>query len=106
MKYPYLGIVKSVYEIERCIYKSKLYTTYITLTDIQKLHLRRKFIWCIQKYVLKDMWIAIAKDTLRNDTIDTSTYVFKYLNVYIFKGDTRKFLVFLQDVLNEKKDKR
>ena|SRR5438445_603516 len=105
MKYPYLGIVKTVYEIERCLYKSNLYTTYITLTDVQKEYLRRKFTWCIQKYILKDMWTAVAKDVLRNDMIDTSSNVFKYLNVYIFKGNTRKFLVFLQDVLNEKKGK-
>src|SRR5258708_9713107 len=102
MKYPYLGITKTVYEIERCIYKSKLYTTYISLTDIQKEYLRRKMIWSIQKYLLKDMWIPLAKDIFRNNTIDTSSYIFKYLNIYIFKGDTRKFLVFLQDVLNER----
>src|SRR6266446_7280719 len=101
MKYPYLGIVKTVYEIERCIYKSKLYSQYISLTDTQKEYLRRKMIWSIQKYILKDMWIALAKDIFRNDIIDTSSNVFSYLNIYIFKGDTRKFLVFLQDILNE-----
>jgi len=98
MKYPYLGIVKCVYEIERCIYKSKLYTSYLLMTDIQKEYLQRKFIYCIHKYILKGMWIALAKDVFNNGGIDTSSNVFRYLNVYIFKGNTRKFLVFLQDI--------
>ena len=101
MKYPYLGITKTVYEIERCICNSTLYLKYITLTDEQKGYLRRKVSWCIQNYLLKDMWTALAKDVITEEGIKVDSNVFKYVNTYIFKGNTRKMLVFLQDVLEK-----
>ncbi len=99
-KYPVLGMKKVLYEFERLIFWSHLYGYWITLKDKEKVYIKRKLTLIIQKYILKDLWVAIAKDILTQEGINIDSHVYVYLNKYVFHGNTRKFLVFLQDVLD------
>src|SRR6266704_1235278 len=73
------------------------------LHNNEKVYIKRKLTLIIQKYILKDLWVAIAKDILTQESIKVDSHVYVYLNKHVFHGNTRKFLVFLQDVLDNER---
>src|SRR6266700_7831766 len=94
---------KFLYEFEMLIFWYHLYSYWINLKDKEKVYIKRKLTLIIQKYILKDLWVAIAKDILQKESIKVDSHVYVYLNKYVFHGNTRKFLVFLQDVLDNER---
>ena len=90
---------KVLYEYERIIYKSHLYKEWLSLHEKERIYIRTKLSSIILKYLLKDLWLAIAKDILCNERINTESNIYKYIHRYIFKRNTRKMLVFLQDLV-------
>jgi hypothetical protein len=105
VRYPKLGIVQAVDEIEKAIHVY-MYVPWYSLQEKQRRRARNRFIRILRKELLKDFWIAIALDILEGGTIHTNLHMFHYLRLYMFKNSTRKMLVFLKDVLeNDEKER-
>jgi len=110
LKYPRLGVSKCVVEIEKLFlregwFHSTLYKVWLSLSTRDKTYVKNKIGRIICRYVLKDLWLAIARDILKEGGINTELEMYKYINRYVFYGNTRKMLVFLKDVLEKEVSK-
>src|SRR6266516_5012165 len=104
MKYPRLGTRKCVIEIEKLFLKEgwfhgRMYKVWLSLTEKERTYIKNKIGKIIAKYIIKDLWLALAKDILEGESIQTKLHIYIYLNTHVFYGNTRKMLVFLQDLL-------
>jgi hypothetical protein len=98
VRYPKLGIVQAVAEIEKAIHLY-MYVPWYSLQEKQRRRAINRFIRILQKELLKPLWLSIAHDILEGGTIHTDLHIFTYLRMYMFKNNTRKMLVFLKDIL-------
>ena len=107
---PKYGLEKIVYEIEDLFlnspyFRGRMYFLWLSLPQRDKDGIKREIKKIIQRELLGEKWVeALAKDIIQVDSkggasVDTSSYVYKYLKAKVFRGDVKKMLI----VLNEKR---
>jgi hypothetical protein len=110
------GLAKAVYEIEQlllhCKYvKEKTYISYLSVSEAGKERYRKRIAEIIKEFAVnKEFLRAIAKDVIHKSkdengkeiySYNLEREVFKYMKKNLYRGDSRKLLGDLIEVLKD-----